>query len=213
MSTAGHDVCQLCEALAMELLQAVAAWAARLRWLPVGVGWADGQPHAATAWAELAIDFELGTGCTAPGHPKPRKKGGATDGQDADIGMKAQTFARCVAATEKVLSIERLPNSRVAKLVVLPGLGLDSNIGPSFAVAFRRSVFSSECLKMLINSARIVPIKRCRTGRISRHRSEHGTTICGFDGMMSCGEARLGRSLMTGANPSCGLLRSRASCS
>ena len=48
------------------LLQAVVAWAATLRWLPVATNLPTCSEHQGTSWAELLLDFELVTGLDMP---------------------------------------------------------------------------------------------------------------------------------------------------
>ena len=72
----------------------------------------------------MALEIELTTGLIATGFHKPRKKDPVVADQHADIGMKAKTFALCLAAAEKVLGAPLMPTNGASRSLSLAPLGL-----------------------------------------------------------------------------------------
>ena len=74
------------------MLQAVAAWAAALKWIPAGRKLPHGAKHLGTSWAELLLDSELTIGLETPSLHRPRAGSVKDEGVDEpdNLGIKAR---------------------------------------------------------------------------------------------------------------------------
>ena len=104
-----------------DLLQALSAWAAPLRWIPPGQLLQHGGRHVGTSWAELCLDFELTTGLDTPSFHRPRANAvkGASIIEPVNLGVKARAFSRFVKAAGReadMSSLAPMQSSRVRSL-------------------------------------------------------------------------------------------------